>query len=281
VTVVTSAIVAVAAVAVARGLLIALLIATRPHISLRRSPINDLTLRAIQRIYILILSETGTRCALTPILTLSSLCARRYSLWETITHLTMADRSGHLSMPDLSSVRRHSVIAEMPRNTQHHEPRSFTWRRDHSRTRSANEPQRVHGGYCAKRRLMRDATRHDRSRRLPSAHEALAVVDRPTNNALISSFLRLFPFLLSFATQTGALPFISLPLTLSFSFASPPLPLPPPPPPPPPPLLLLLLTSFPRDRKLNARQEEANRDRHDDDDTYASLRSSSGIAHAS
>lgn len=37
---------------------------------------------------------------------------------------------------------------------------------------------------------------------MPSAHEAVAVVDRPTNNGLISPFLLVFPFLPSFATQS-------------------------------------------------------------------------------
>lgn len=44
---------------------------------------------------------------------------------------------------------------------------------------------------CVGERLQRG----DRSRRLPSAHETAAVVDRPTNNGLISPVLLVFPFL--------------------------------------------------------------------------------------
>jgi hypothetical protein len=132
----------------------------------------------------------------------ASSLARYYPLWETITHLVIAE-----TLRATLNITSHVLRGdETTRAT-----------RRHRRRRRSNDPQRVHGRYCARRTLIRNATRHDRSRRLPSAHEALAVVDRPTNNALISSFLRVFPFLLSFATQPVHFPLSLLFLSLSLS----------------------------------------------------------------
>lgn len=66
---------------------------------------------------------------------------------------------------------------------------------------------------CVGERLQRG----DRSRRLPSAHETAAVVDRPTNNGLISPVLLVFPFLppLTRHTRVRLLYFILFFLSLS------------------------------------------------------------------